>query len=69
MPTRKKSHFLRIYLSSNSAPYFNLHIEIDKEGRSKTKLYEKRNNFTFQIVNFPFISSNIPTSPAYGIYI
>ena len=26
-------------------------------------------NFTFQIVNFPFISGNIPASPAYGVYI
>ena len=24
---------------------------------------------TFPIVNFPFISSNIPVSPSYGVYI
>jgi len=35
----------------------------------KTKLYDKRDDFTFPIVNFLFISSNIPASPAYGIYI
>ena len=35
----------------------------------KTKLYDKRDNFTFPIVNFSFISSNIPASPAYGAYI
>jgi len=34
----------------------------------KTKLYDKRDDFTFPIVNFPFISSNIPASPAYGVY-
>ena len=27
------------------------------------------NDFTFPIVNFPFISNNIPVAPAYGVYI
>lgn len=33
-------------------------------GRLNTKLYNKRNDFTFPIVNFPLISSNIPAAPA-----
>jgi hypothetical protein len=50
--------------------YLDFHLEIDNGGRSKTKkLYDKCNDFTFQIVNFPFISSNSPVSPAYGAYI
>ena len=49
--------------------YFNLHLEIDNGGRVKSKLYDKRDVFTFSIVNFPFISSNIPAIPAYGVYI
>jgi hypothetical protein len=44
-------------------------VEIDNGGRLKTKLYDKRDDFTFQIINFPFISSNIPAAPAYGVYI
>ena len=35
----------------------------------KTKLYDKCDYFTFPLINFPFISSNIPASPAYGVYI
>jgi hypothetical protein len=31
-------------------------------------MYDKRDDFTFLIVNFSFISSNIPASPAYGVY-
>jgi hypothetical protein len=31
-------------------------------------LYNKRDDFTFPIVNFPFISSTILASPSYGIY-
>ena len=29
----------------------------------------KRDDFNFPIVNFPFLSSNIPASPAYGVYV
>ena len=52
-----------------SASYLDLHIEIDSEGWLRTKLYDKRDNFNFPIVNFPFICSNIPAAPAYGVYI
>ena len=48
--------------------YLDLHIEIDNGGRIKTKLYDKRNDFTFPIVNFPFIRNNILASSAYGLY-
>ena len=43
--------------------------DIDTEGRSRTKLYDKRVNFAFPIVNFPFTCSNIPIVLAYGVYI
>ena len=35
----------------------------------KDKFYDKRDDFNFPIVNFPFICSNIPAAPAYGVYI
>ena len=41
-----------------SAFYLDLYIEIDNGGRFKTKLYDKRDDFIFPIVDFPFISSN-----------
>ena len=34
----------------------------------KTRLYDKRDDFDFTIVNYPFMSSNIPISPSYGVY-
>jgi hypothetical protein len=55
--------------TQESAFYLDLHLEINNGGRLKTKLYDKRDDFTFSVVNFPFISSNIPASPAYGVYI
>ena len=33
------------------------------------KLYDKRDDFNFPVVNFPFLSSNIPSAPAYGVYV
>ena len=38
-------------------------------GTISTKLYDKRDDFDFRIVNFPYICSNIPESPAYSVYI
>lgn len=49
--------------------YLDLHLEIHKGRGLKIKLYNKRDDFTFPIVDYLFIRSNIPASPAYGIYI
>ena len=32
-------------------------------------LYDKRDDFDFHIVSFPFLSNNIPSGPSYGVYI
>jgi hypothetical protein len=55
--------------TDRSASYLDLHIEIDSWGRLRTKHYDKRDDFNFPIVNFPFICSNIRAAPAYGVYI
>ena len=52
-----------------TASYLDLFLFIDSGGRLNSKLYDKRDDFAFSIVNFPFLSSNIPASPAYGVYI
>ena len=36
--------------------------------RDNSKLEGKCDTFGFHIVNFPFMSSNIPSAPAYGVY-
>ena len=33
-----------------------------------TNVYDKRDTFSFMIVNFPFLNSNIPANPACGVY-
>ena len=42
---------------------------IDSGGKLSIRLYDKRDDFDFHIVNFPFLSSNIPSGPSYGVYI
>ncbi|WP_435329591.1 hypothetical protein, partial [Klebsiella pneumoniae] len=54
--------------SFNSASYLYLQLEFDSQEKLNLKLYDKRDDFNFSIVNFPFLSSNIPASPAYGVY-
>ena len=39
-----------------------------EENNITTKLDDKLDAFGFHIVNFPFMSSNIPSAPAYGVY-
>jgi hypothetical protein len=51
--------------TDRSASYIDVHLEIDSEGQLRTKLYDKRDDFNFPIVNFPFTCSNIPAAPAY----
>ena len=49
--------------TDRSALYFDLHLEIDSEGMLRTKLYDKRDDYNFPIVNVPLICSNIPAAP------
>ena len=32
-------------------------------------MYDKREDFSFEIVNFPFLDGDVPHSPSYGVYI
>ena len=34
----------------------------------KTKIYDKRDDFDFDIVNFPFLDGDVPRSTSYGVY-
>ena len=47
--------------STSVASYLDLLFTRDKSNNITTKLDDKRDAFGFHIVNFPFISSNIPS--------
>ena len=55
--------------SNTYASYLDLLLSIGRDGQLHTSIYDKRDDFNFLITNFPFLSSNIPTSPAYGVFI
>jgi hypothetical protein len=42
---------------------------LSHSGEFSTKIYDKRDDFNFKIINFSNMCSNIPASPAYGVYI
>ena len=52
---------------NTSASNLGLLLSIESDGQLRTSLYDKRDDFNFHITNFPFLSSNIPSSPAYGV--
>ena len=54
--------------STSVASYLDLLFTQDRSNNIITKLYDKRDAFGFHIVNFPFMSTNIPSAPAYGVY-
>ena len=55
--------------SDHLADCLDLTLIIDSGGKLSTRLHDKRDNFDLHIVNFLFLSSNIPSGPSYGIYI
>ena len=54
--------------SNTSASYLDLLLSIESDGQLRTSLYDKRDDFNY-ITNIPFLSSNILSSPAYGVCI
>ena len=55
--------------SDDLASYLDLTFTIGKDGKLPTKRNDKCDDFDFHIVNFPFLSSNIPSGSSYGVYI
>ena len=65
--------FLYVYSDHSILECYNLFSGVELSMRSffviSTRLYDKRDDFDFHIVNFPYLSSNIPSGPSYGVYI
>ena len=54
--------------SDNEAPFLDLNLCISN-GTVSTKIYDKRDDFDFDIVNFPFLEGDVPRRTSYGVYI
>ena len=53
--------------SDTEEAFLDLNLSIHNDTVS-TKMYDKRDNFDYDIVNFPFLDSDIPRRPSYGVY-
>ena len=54
--------------SDTEAPFLDLNLSITN-GIVSSKIYDKRDDFNFEIVNYPFLDGDVPRSPSYGVYI
>ena len=54
--------------SDTEAAFSDLTLSIHYDTVS-TKIYDKRDDFDFGIVNFPFLDGDVPRRPSYGVYI
>ena len=51
-----------------SVLFLDLHLSI-VDGFVSCKIYHKRGDFDFKIVNFPFLDGEFPRAVSYGVYI
>ena len=54
--------------SDVTSSFLDLNISISN-GVIRTKIYDKRDDFNFNIVNFPFLDGDVPHATSYGVYI
>ena len=56
----------KVNTSDTEATVLDLHLSISNDIVS-TKIYDKRDEFDFEMVNFPFLDGDIPHSTSYGV--
>ena len=54
--------------SDTEAPFSDLHLSISN-GFVASKIYDKRDDFDFDIINFSILDGDVPRSTSYGVYI
>ena len=54
--------------SYTDAPLLDLHLSISN-GFVSSNIYDKRDDFDFDIANFPSLDGDVPRSPSNGVYI
>ena len=54
-------------VSDTEVPFLDLHLSV-ANGFVSSKIYDKRDEFDFDIVNFPFLDGDVPRRASYGVY-
>ena len=52
--------------SDTEAPFLDLNLSITN-GIVSSNIDDKRDDFNFEIVNFPFLDGDVPPSSSYGV--
>ena len=56
--------------SNFSAPFLDLDLDLSiNKGIISSKIYDKRDDFDFTIVNYPHLDGDVPRATSYGVYI
>ena len=71
---KKETHILTFkttdfFMRTNFVLITVICAHLRRELNSSRNIFNFCDDFDFHITNFPFLSSNIPTSPAYGVFI
>ena len=55
-------------VSPRKCHYLDMSISIYK-GKFRVTLYDKRKDFSFNVISYPFLDGNIPTALLYGVFV
>ena len=56
--------------SGTETPFLDFHLHVSiSNGFFSSKIYDKRDDFDFDIVNFRFFDGDVPRPTSYGVYI
>ena len=54
--------------SDTEAPFLDLHLSV-ANGFVSSNIHDKRDDFDFDIVKFPFLDGDVPRRASYGAYL
>ena len=55
-------------VSDQNASFLDLNLSITNN-KISIKIYDKRDDFNFDIINFPFLDGDVPRATSYGVYV
>ena len=61
-------NLIKANTSNIEAPFLDLHLSI-YNGFVSFKIYDKYDDFDFDVVSFPFLDGDVPRRPSYGVCI
>ena len=59
---------LQLNKANTTDTFYNLYLSV-VNGFISSKIYDKRDGFDFDKVNFPFLDGDVPRRASYGVYI